>query len=245
MSYQRQITPRSIVWARRAFGSTIEFTACSRHMIRAVESLGKWHVVPNGVPLRAFTFQSRVAADAPLVFLGRLEEIKGPHLAIEAARRARKRLILAGNVEPAHQDYFDERIRPFIDDDTVRYVGPVTDREKNELLGGAAALLMPILWDEPFGIVMAEALACGTPVVGFRRASVPEVVSDGLTGFLASSMVELTDAVARVPQIDRRKCREAAETRFSDRAIVQQYESLYRRKRASGSQAATLSDAAS
>jgi glycosyltransferase involved in cell wall biosynthesis len=228
MSYQRAISPRSIVFARRLFGRSMEFTACSQHMTRSVESLATWHVVYNGVPVRGFTFTDRVSLDAPLVFLGRVEEIKGPHLAIQAARAAGRRIVLAGNIEREHREFFDCHIRPHVDGSAVKYIGPVNDREKNQLLREAAALLMPILWDEPFGIVMAEALACGTPVIGFRRASVPEVVDDGVTGFLATDVAGMVAAIGRLPDINRQSCRTAAETRFSDAVIVAAYEALYR-----------------
>jgi glycosyltransferase involved in cell wall biosynthesis len=228
MSYQRPIGRKSIVLARRLFGTSIEFTACSQHMTRSVESLATWHVVYNGVPMHGFTFTDRVSPDAPLVFLGRLEEIKGPHLAIQAARAAGRRIVLAGNIESEHQRFFDDHVRPHVDGSAVEYIGPVDDHEKNELLGRAAALLMPILWDEPFGIVMAEALACGTPVIGFRRASVPEVVADGVTGFLTTDVAGMVTAITRLPEINRRCCRVAAETRFSDAVIVAAYEALYR-----------------
>lgn len=229
MSYQRAITPSSVSRARRLFGDTIHFTACSRHMIGPVESLATWHVVYNGVPVGSYPFQARVDPDAPLVFVGRLEAIKGPHLAIEAARRAGRRLILAGNVEPAHRPYFEAAIRPFLDGASVAYVGPVDDREKSALLGRAAALLMPILWDEPFGIVMAEALACGTPVVGLRRGSVPEVVRHGTTGFVCDDVDGLVQAIACIDRIDRAACRADAERRFSDSVVVSDYEALYAR----------------
>jgi glycosyltransferase involved in cell wall biosynthesis len=234
MSYQRPITVSSIQRAHRLFGASIEFTACSGHMIQPVASLGTWHVVHNGVPLSSYTFRSRVAADAPLVFLGRIESIKGPHLAIEAARAAGRSIVIAGNVEPRHQPYFDEAIRPHLDGHRVTYIGPVDDSQKNDLLGRAAALLMPILWDEPFGIVMAEALACGTPIVGFARGSVPEVVADGVTGFTAADLPGLVDGIHRLGEIDRAACRAAAEARFSDRVIVDAYESIYRAGRRLG-----------
>src|SRR5206468_12466033 len=128
-------------------------------------------------------------------------EIKGPHLAIEVARRTGRRLILAGNISQGHESFFEQQVKPFIDGDRVRYVGPVDDLEKNQLLGEAAALLMPILWDEPFGIVMAEALACGTPVIGFQRASVPEVVADGVSGFLVNDVAQMAAAIDRLPEI--------------------------------------------
>jgi glycosyltransferase involved in cell wall biosynthesis len=227
MSYQRPITRASIVRARKIFGDAVEFTGCSQHLIDPVKSIGDWHVIYNGVPLSAYTFQDRVPSDAPVVFLGRLEEIKGPHLAIESARLAGRRIVIAGNIEPQHQQYFDDYIRPSIDGTTVTYVGPVGDRDKNELLGQAAALLMPILWDEPFGIVMAEALACGTPVIGFNRGAVPEIVEAGVTGFLVSDVHGLADGIRRIGSINRSTCRTTAEARFSDRVIVSAYESLY------------------
>src|SRR5207253_2916800 len=115
--------------------------------------------VYNGVSPNRFRFQSRVAVDAPLVFLGRIEYIKGPHMAVEVARRTGRRLIIAGNIPPGHRVYFESQIRPFLDARLIQYKGPVDDVEKAVLLGEAVALLMPILWEEPFGIVMAEALA--------------------------------------------------------------------------------------
>jgi glycosyltransferase involved in cell wall biosynthesis len=228
MSYQRPITPRSIRSARTLFGDTLQFTACSRHMIAPVSGSGTWHVIYNGVPLSAFDFQADVVSDAPLVFLGRVEFIKGTHIAIDVAQRTGRRLIIAGNVAPEHRDYFDRQVKPFVDGRRIEYVGPVDDRAKNILLGQASALLMPILWDEPFGIVMAEALACGTPVVGLRRASVPEVVDDGVTGWLADDADGLVAGVERIEVLNRSACRQMAETRFSDRQIVGRYESLYR-----------------
>lgn len=226
MSYQRPITVRSIRAARRVFGSTLEFTACSRWMIGDVDSLAVWHVVFNGVPIASYEFREHVAGDAPLVFLGRIERIKGVHLAIEAARRSGRSLILAGNVEPEHQPYFDEYVRPFLSD-RIQYVGPVDDAAKNELLGSAAALLMPVLWDEPFGIVMVEALACGTPVIGLARGAVPEVIKHGITGFVVQSPGDIPESITRLKRINRRNCRTDAVARFSDRVIVSQYESLY------------------
>jgi glycosyltransferase involved in cell wall biosynthesis len=107
-------------------------------------------------------------------------------------------------------------------------VGAVDDAAKNELLGGAAAMLFPIEWEEPFGIVMAEALACGTPVIGMRRGAVPEVIEDGQTGFVCDSVDEMVQAVARLPELQRNRCRAAAEERFSSQVIVDQYEQLYR-----------------
>ena len=115
MSYQRPVTPRSIRAAVRLFGRSISFTACGRHMVGALDAEAVWHVVPNGVPMSQFAYRESVDADAPLAFLGRVEEIKGPHLAIAAARQAGRRLVIAGNVPPEHQAFFDREIKPHVD----------------------------------------------------------------------------------------------------------------------------------
>ena len=228
MTYQRPVTPRSIKLGTALFGDTVWFSAISHWMMQDVAHLARWRLVFNGVPLSTFRFQPDVAGDAPFVFLGRIEEIKGPHLAIEIARRAGRRLVLAGNVPPEHEAWFDAHVAPHLDGDRVVYVGPVDDAQKNDLLGRAAAFLMPILWDEPFGIVMAEAMACGTPVIGLRRGAVPEVVEDGRTGFVRDDVDGLVRALADLDGIDRAACRERVERLFSDDAVVEGYLAIYR-----------------
>src|SRR5262249_38223784 len=162
-----------------------------------------WHVVHNAVSAATYQMNPDVAADAPLIFLGRIEEIKGPHLAIEVGRRTGRRLILAGNIQPGHEAFFEQKIKPFLDGHPIRYVGPVDAIQKTRLLRESAALLMPILWDEPFGIVMAEALACGTPLIGLNRASVREVVQHGVNGFLCESVEEMAAIIPALSLIDR------------------------------------------
>lgn len=228
MSYQRPVTSRSIALGRRVFGRRIRFVACARHMVTSALAGEDWDVVYNAVPTDRFQFAASVGPDAPLVFLGRVEAIKGPDLAIEIARRSGRRLVLAGNVPDEHRNFFDQRIAPHLDDRNVQYVGPVDDAQKAALLGGAAALLMPIRWAEPFGIVMAEALACGTPVLGLTAGSVPEVVRHGVTGFAEASVDGLVDAVAKVHTLARQECRRDAEERFSVDALVRGYEAVYR-----------------
>ncbi len=228
MTYQRAVTPSSVRWGHRLSRGTLRFSAISKQMMEPVKGLARWYLVYNGVPMAAYDFVPKVAPDAPLVFLGRIEHIKGAHLAIDIARRARRALVIAGNIPAGHEHYFEEKVRPFVDRDGIRYVGPLDDRRKNELLGGAAALLMPILWDEPFGIVMAEALACGTPVLGLRRGSVPEVVADGVTGYVRDNVEELVRSVSALAGLERRACRDRAERLFSDTAVVNGYLSVYR-----------------
>lgn len=231
MSYQRAVTPGSVEWGERLSHGTLHFAACARHMSQRWHGRPNWHVVYNAAPVATYRFSPSVPDGAPLMFLGRMEEIKGPHLAIEVARRSDHRLILAGNVPDGRREraFFEREIRPHLDGETIRYAGPVDDTQKNELLGRAKALLMPILWEEPFGIVMAEALACGTPIIGLRRGSVPEVVEDGVNGFVVDSVEGMACAVQRLEEIDRAACRRTMEERFSDRALVGAFEGLYMR----------------
>jgi glycosyltransferase involved in cell wall biosynthesis len=229
MSYQRVITPGRAVWGERLARGTLHFAGCSRRQIEAFAGKRNWHVVHNAASASTYHCRDRVEEDAPLVYLGRIEAIKGAHVAVEAARRSGRTLVIAGNV-PDHDAatrYFQEKILPSIDGTTIRYVGPVTDAQKNDLLGTAAALLMPIAWDEPFGIVAAEALACGTPVIAFRRGALPEIVQEGVNGFLCGTIDEMAAAVGRIATIDRKTCRRIMEERFSDHALVDSYERLY------------------
>lgn len=228
MSYQREISPKTVSWGHALSRGTLSFTAISDWMMRPVRNIGQWDMVPNGVPLHRYTFQPEVAPDSPFVFLGRIEEIKGPHLAIEIARRTGRRLIIAGNIPSEKRTWVEQNILKHVDGDLVQYVGPVNDAQKNALLGRAAAFLMPILWEEPFGIVMAEAMACGTPVLGFRRGAVSEVVSDGVTGFVRDSLDELVAAAAMIGSIDRKACLAAVEHRYSETVVVQRYLEVYR-----------------
>jgi glycosyltransferase involved in cell wall biosynthesis len=229
MSYQRAITPRSVSWGERLAHGTLHFAGCSRQLIGPFEGMTNWHVVYNGVPSSTFTFQGNVDASAPLCFLGRVEEIKGPHLAIEIARQSGRRLVIAGNIpdDEKHRDFFAREVAPHIDGKQVEYVGPVDDSQKNTLLGQSAALLMPILWEEPFGIVMAEALACGTPVIGLNRGSIPEIVAHSVNGFVCDTVADMVKAVGRLSSLDRTVCRRVMEERFSERAMIAGYEAVY------------------
>ncbi len=231
-SYQREIPAKGIRRAHRLAGDSLAFTACSTSMYSGKSLPGSWTTIPNGVDLRKYTFVPEVPRDAPLVFLGRLERIKGAHHAIVIAKASGRKLLIAGNVVRSGPgaSYFDEAVAPAIDGDRVRYIGPVNDEQKNELLGKASALLMPIEWEEPFGIVMIEAMACGTPVIAFARGSVPEVVRQGVSGFVCRSVSEASAAVSRVPEMNRADVREDAESRFDAKSIVDSYERLYQER---------------
>lgn len=232
-SYQReQVAWRGVGVAVRLAGDSIHFTACSGSVYRdrpVNGPYGRWKTIFNGVELSKYNVVAHVAADAPLVFLGRLEPFKGAHHAIAIARSAGRRLVIAGNRVQGgpHSDYFEHEIAPHLDGARVTYLGPVDDGQKNALLGSAAALLMPVEWEEPFGIVMTEALACGTPVIGFARGSVPEVVVNGMNGYLCHTVSDAIVAVDRLKDIDRAVVRLDCEARFGDRVVVDAYEHLY------------------
>jgi glycosyltransferase involved in cell wall biosynthesis len=233
-SYQREVPWRGVRTAVLMAGDSLGFTGCSSSLYRDRSRMGahagRWRTVFNGVDPRKYRAMASVAADAPLAFLGRVEPIKGAHHAIRIARAAGRRHVLAGTRAAAGPaaDYFDREIAPHVDGAAVRYVGPVDDARKDALLGAAAALLMPVDWEEPFGLVMAEALACGTPVIGFARGSVPEVVRDGVNGYVCAGVEEAVAAVARIGRLDRTAIRADFESRFSSGAVVDAYERLYR-----------------
>jgi glycosyltransferase involved in cell wall biosynthesis len=230
MSYQRNPSLRTTKWARRLARGTLYFTGCSEYICGiGRRGGGNWTAIHNFVELKQFTFQPTVAADAPLVFLSRIERIKGAHVAIEVAKKTRKRLILAGNhsADADATQYWKDEIEPNIGKNGIEYVGPVNDEQKNQLLGQAAAMLVPIQWDEPFGIVFAESLACGTPVMSCPRGALPEIVRQGVDGFLTSDIHEQVNNSLRLNQLQRHACRARAEACFSSAMVAQQYEQLY------------------
>ena len=230
-TYMRTVTPANMGTARRLGARRLHYTAVSA-AIRdtGAPGGGNWSVIFNcAVPARYAFAGATDAATAPLVFLGRLDRCKGVHHAIAVARRLQRRLIIAGNISPlAHeQAYFDQEIKPQLDGELVSYVGAVGDAAKQTLLGGAAAMLLPIEWEEPFPVVLPESMLCGTPLIAFRRGGVPEGIDHGRTGFLCETVDEMTALVARLPELDRAAVRAEAVRRFSDAAIASEYESLY------------------
>ena len=225
--YCRSLVPwKSVRRAVFLAGDSLSFAGASDSVYdelpRYGKSGGRWYTMYDAVEISKYTLAPAVAPDAPLAFLGRLERIKGAHTAIAIARRAGRRLVLAGNhaTEGPEAAYFEREIAPHIDGDQIMYVGPVDDEAKNRLLGSSAALLFPIEWKEAFGIVMAEAMACGTPVIAFPRGSVPEIVIDGVNGFVCRDVASAAGAVARVPTLDRARVRADCERRFSDEVLV-------------------------
>jgi glycosyltransferase involved in cell wall biosynthesis len=169
-----------------------------------------------------------------VLWMGRMAPIKGPHRAIAAARAAGVPLVLAGPVQPGQEEFFAEQVEPHIDGEHVRYVGELGGEDKAKAYGCARAVLMPIRWAEPFGLVMTEAMACGTPVIAFREGSAPEVVDEGVTGFIVDDEDEMAAAIGRVGEIDRAGCRAQAQRRFGVEVTVNGYEAVYEHAVAAG-----------
>ncbi len=207
----------------------VPLVSISNDQRRPIPSANWAGTVHHGLPRDSFTF--RGGRGAYLVYLGRMSPEKRVDRAIEIARRSRIPLRIAAKVYPEEKAYFDDTLAPLIQaaGPLVTFVGEIGDRARDDLLGHAAAFLFPIEWPEPFGLVMIEALACGTPVIAWRRGSVPEVVEDGVTGYIVDSVEEAVESVGRIDHLDRADCRRAFEERFDARRMATDYLDVYRR----------------
>jgi glycosyltransferase involved in cell wall biosynthesis len=192
-------------------------TATSRHQWSAFPHLQPAAIIPHGVDITQFTCQ--VAPGDYVCYLGRFEPGKGACRAIEAARNAGVRLLMAGPTSP----YFREKVQPLIDGKSVEYVGFVKGADRDRFLGGARALLYPIEYPEAFGLVLVEAMLCGTPVAAMRLGAVHEVVEEGVTGYSVESLAQLPEALAQCFSLDRRRVRQVAERRFSAERMAADY----------------------
>jgi glycosyltransferase involved in cell wall biosynthesis len=163
-----------------------------------------------------------------LAFLGRLTAEKGPEVAIRIAKAAGMPLRIAAKIPRSEAQYFKQRLEPLIDGEQIKLVGEVGDQEKQEFLSQASALLFPIDWPEPFGLVMIEAMACGTPVIAFRRGSVPEVVENGVTGYVVDTEEQALEAVKKIEKLDRARVRQTFASRFTAQRMAQEYVGCYR-----------------
>ncbi len=225
MTYGRPVGKKGIRMVTSLPNRNLIFTACSNYCVSTGNVAGNWNTVYNAIDFSSYQLNINVPANAPLIFLGRLDRIKGAHTAIKVAKATGNKLILAGNKPdtPDNLQYFKTEIEPLIDGDQITYVGALNDTQKNMWLQQAKALLFPIEWDEPFGIVMIEAMACGTPVIAFKKGSVPEVVKDGVNGFIVVNNIEMENAIKSIALIDRASCRSYAENRFDVKIIAQKY----------------------
>jgi glycosyltransferase involved in cell wall biosynthesis len=221
-TYQREISQKSTQIASLFAGSKLSFTCCGAHMINDLPNKKKFTPIFNFTDTDYFNFDAERKREY-LVFLGRIEDIKGTAEAIEAAIGANEKLIIAGNIQKGHEEYFEMNIGPKLSHPLIEYIGEVNDKQKRYLLQGAKAFLFPIKWEEPFGIVMAEALSCGTPVIGFKRGSVSEIVVDGVNGFIVNDTIQMAKAISQVKQLKNQKIANEARVRFSINQITKEY----------------------
>jgi len=202
----------------------VQYVAISNHQANQ-ETLRRFRTIHHGIDLNLYRAVEK--KQQYLSFIGRIAPIKGTHIAIEVAQRTGIPLKIAGEVQPSFREYFEKKIRPHIDGQLVEYVGPADLRAKNELLGNSMAMLFPIQWNEPFGLVMLEAMACGTPVLAMPGGSVPEVVSEGVSGHICRSIREITKCL-RSLNIEPSTVRRYVEENFSIEKMVASYITLYK-----------------
>jgi glycosyltransferase involved in cell wall biosynthesis len=182
--------------------------------------------VHHGLPLGLYSLHPQ--PQDYFAFVGRISPEKRADRAIEIAQACATPLRIAAKVDPADKDYFEERIEPLLDHPLVSYEGEIGDNAKDEFIGNARALLMPIDWPEPFGLVMIEAMACGTPVIAYSHGSVPEILEHGVTGYIVNNQQEAIAAARDIDRIDRRRCRQVFEQRFAARVMARRYLDVYR-----------------
>lgn len=210
------------------------FVSISDHQRRPLPEANWLGTILHGIPTDLF--RPSYEPGSYLAFLGRLTADKGPEDAIRIANAARMPLRIAAKIPRAETAYFKKKLEPHVDGEHVRLVGEVDDVKKQPFLANAAALLFPIDWPEPFGLVMIEGMACGTPVIAYRSGSVPEVIDDGVTGFIVDGEQQAIDAVHELSRLDRRKVRARFEERFVASRMARDYEGLYRRLIAEGAE---------
>jgi len=210
----------------KAFKNSCYYNSISDEQRKGFPDLNYVGTVYNAIDISTFPFSE--TKEDYFFLISRVSPLKGTHLAVEIARKAGVKLILAGKIDPgADMAYFEKEVKPYVDGKQIMFLEEVTEEKKRELLKNARGFLFPLQWAEPFGLVMIEAMVCGTPVIGFPYGAVPEVVVHKETGFLAKNVEEMVDFVKRVDEIDPHKCRQHVEEKFSVKRMVDDYEALY------------------
>lgn len=204
------------------------FVSISNSQRRDDLGLNYLATVYNAIAPNQFEFYPQPTAPPYLVFLGRMSVEKGPHLAIEIAKRSGWSLKMAGKIDFENKTFFDQQVAPHIDGQQIEFLGEVGQAEKKALMGQATATLFPITWPEPFGLVMPESMACGTPVIAMAMGSAPEIVVHGHTGFLCHTLEDCIESVAKIPMIHRQDCRDHVALNFGVGRMVDGYEAVYR-----------------
>lgn len=225
MTYGREISKLGIKWVNLLPNQNLTFTACSDYCVSTGNVAGRWKTVYNAIDFSKYQLKEQIEENAPLMFLGRLDKIKGLHNAIDVALATNHKLWIGGNIPDTADNlhYYEKELKHRIDGEQIIYLGVLDDVQKNEFLGKSKGLLFPIEWDEPFGMVMVEAMACGTPVIGFRKGSVPEVITENVNGFIVNNVDEMAKAVEKLSHVSRSTCRNFAYQRFDTKIIAEEY----------------------
>ena len=228
MTYGRPVSKKGIKIVTTLPNKNLIFTACSDYCVSTGNVSGHWETVYNAIDFSKYDLVNHMKPDASLMFLGRMDKIKGLHTAIEVALETGHRLLIGGNIPDTADNlrYFKEQIEPKFDGKQIIYLGPLDDRQKNHYLSQTKALLFPIEWDEPFGMVMIESMACGTPVIGFKRGAVPEVITDGKNGLIVENKEGMIQALQKITTVDRPACRAFAFSKFDVSIITKHYLNL-------------------
>ncbi len=222
--------PLNIKYQRLVFGNKKNhpFVSISNSQRRFFPGLNYVATVYNGIKVEDFIFNND--PDDYLAFLGRISPEKGVVQAIKVAKAAREKLLIAAKIDPVDREYWEKKVKPLVDGKQIKFLGELGHKDKVRLLENAKVLLDPINWEEPFGLVMPEAMACGTPVIAPRRASVPEIVVNGKTGFIVSQkhmISEMVKAIKKIDRIKREDCRKHVEKNFTIKKMVDGYEKVY------------------
>ncbi len=221
------------------------FTADNRHIFRTFRQqpyisisndqratdldLNYLATVYNGIDPNNYPFRETSGDEPYLAFLGRMSPEKGPHHAIEIAKKTGWKLIMAGKIASVDQDFYREQVEPFIDDEQIVFLGEVTHEQKIELIAQASATLFPITWPEPFGLVMIESMCTGTPVLGTAIGSVPEVIKNDVSGYVCANVEEMIEKIPAVTQLNRQACHQYVRDRFTIQTMVDGYENAYQK----------------
>lgn len=214
---------KELFLAYKGWYNTISFSA--KELLPAKDRFAG--VIYNAIDVDSYPFKAAAGEDY-MLFLSRISHEKGPDIAIEVAKRMGRKLIIAGNIDTRDVPFWEEEIKPEIDNDLITYIGEADYKTKRKLMSGAYCLLAPITWNEPFGLFMVEAMACGTPVIVFNRGSAPEIVIDGQTGFVVDTIDDMVKAVKNAGKIDRARCRRHVKFNFDVRRLGQAYLDAYR-----------------
>jgi glycosyltransferase involved in cell wall biosynthesis len=212
-----------------AYHKSQTFISISNSQRRNDLGLNYKATVYNGINVSTYRFYAKPESPAYLAFLGRISAEKGTHLAIELAKKTGWNLKIAGKIDAADKEYFESQVKPYIDGTQIVYLGEATHAQKSEIMGNAYATLCLITWDEPFGLVVPESMACGTPVIAINRGSMPELIRHGENGFLCNTLEECIRAMTQIPKINRYACRHHVEKNFSSGKMVDKYEEVYYR----------------